>query len=69
MWELGASSAQVPSHPQVSRGGIPQCEPIGATRVDPPKVREEAEGLRVGGAEAREGQGQGEGSQWLKGWS
>lgn len=50
------------------QGRDAQCEPIDATRVDPPKVREGAEGLRVGGTEAREGQGQGEGSHWLEGW-
>ena len=41
---------------------MPQCVPIGAISVDPPKGEEGAEGLGIGGAEVREAQGWGEGS-------
>lgn len=52
----------------VSRGGIPQCVPTGATSVDPPSRREGAEGLGVGRTEAKVAQGGGEGKQWFRGW-
>lgn len=41
---------------------MPQCVPVGAISVDPPKGGEVAEGLGLGEAEVREAQGWGEGT-------